>query len=1536
MTFNGLPSKQGLYDPAYERDACGIGFIANIKGEKSNGIVSQALEILCRLKHRGGQGSDPSTGDGAGILTQIPHDLLVKECFKEGIALPEAGSYGVGMVFLPQTEVSRAVYEQLVERIAEEEGQVVLGWRTVPVDDTVMGKSARAAKPYIRQVFIAAASDFNYSDELAFERKLYLLRKRIEFEASRMDLPAADKLYFTSLSSKTIVFKGLLLPEHLSAFYQDLSHPAFESALALVHSRFSTNTFPSWERAHPYRYMIHNGEINTIKGNVNWMRAREGACESEYFESMDKIRPIIDESGSDSSMFDNVLEFLMLTGRSMSHSVMMMISEPWEKDESMNDQKKAFYEYHSSSMEPWDGPAAVAFTDGKQIGAVLDRNGLRPARYYVTKDDRIIMSSEVGVIDIEPENIVRKDRLRPGQMLLVDTEQGRIVPDREIKQQIAEALPYRDWIKDTIIYMDQLENYSSGDHELNSESVSRLQYVFGYTYEELNKVLVPLALRGEDPTGSMGYDAPLAVLSKKPQLLYSYFKQMFAQVTNPPIDAFLEEMIVSVESLIGPEIPLLQPNKKPENLQRIRLKTPILSNEDLASIKNNREKYLKVASLSMLFPAKDKDQQGMEDALQHLLTEADLAMANGAALLILTDRGVDENLAPIPALLSVSALHNHLIERGTRTKVSLIVESGEPREVHHMAMLLSYGVDAINPYLALDSIHRMQVNGQLTIEGTSESISYEELVYNYTSGVTKGILKVISKMGISTIQSYIGAQICEVVGIRQDVVDRYFPSTPTRIGGVGLEVIATETLIRHRKAYASPGGREELLESGDDFQWRHDGEEHLFNPQTIHTLQHACRQNDYSLFKRYTTLIDEETLTSNNLRGLLEFADRQSIPIEDVEPIESIMKRFKSGAMSYGSISQEAHEALAIAMNRIGAKSNSGEGGEDSTRFTPDENGDLRNSAIKQVASGRFGVTSNYLINASEIQIKMAQGAKPGEGGQLPARKVYPWIAKARGSTPGVELISPPPHHDIYSIEDLAELIYDLKNANPAARINVKLVSEAGVGTIAAGVAKARADVILISGYDGGTGAASRTSIKNAGMPWEIGLAEAHQTLVLNGLRNRVTLETDGKLMTGRDVVIAALLGAEEYGFATVPLVVMGCVMMRVCHMDTCPVGIATQNPELRAKFKGEPEHIVSFMKFIAQDVREWLAKLGFRSINELVGRTDILKTKQVADHWKAAGVDLSPLLYQPDMGLWEGVQHKEMQDHELEQTLDMKKLIGLTEAALEYQQKVHLTLPIQNTNRAVGTILGSKVTMRYGAEGLPEDTIRVDFKGTAGQSFGAFVPKGMTFTLEGDANDHVGKGLSGGKIAIYPPAKSSFIPEKNIIIGNVALFGATSGEAYIRGVAGERFCVRNSGANVVVEGVGNHGCEYMTGGRVVVLGEIGKNFAAGMSGGIAYVFADSMETVKAHCNLKMVLLEPLKDREEIQIVRQMIEDHVHYTGSSHAQKILNQWERNLKHFIRIVPTDYKQMLKAIERFRQSGVPNEEALLAAFQERKNA
>ncbi|MBU5442336.1 glutamate synthase large subunit [Paenibacillus sp. MSJ-34] len=1526
MALHRVPERQGLYDPIFERDACGIGFLANMKGEQTHSIVSQALDILYRLKHRGGQGADPESGDGAGILTQLPHRLLDGEFKKQGLQLPEAGRYGVGMVFLPQREAVRLQCEQMMERIIGEEGQVLLGWRTVPTDDGVLGQSARATKPFIRQVIVAPPMDNCVEDELAFERKLYLIRRRIENGISAAGILGAEKFYIASFSSKTIVYKGLLLPEQLSSFYTDLRDPAYESALALVHSRFSTNTFPSWERAHPNRYMIHNGEINTIKGNVNWMRAREKSCQSPYFEQLSAIRPIIDDSGSDSSMMDNAFEFLLMSGRSIAHAAMMMIPEPWLKDKQMSDEKRAFYEYHSCLMEPWDGPAAIAFTDGKRIGACLDRNGLRPARYYVTSDDTIVLSSEVGVIDIPAENIVRKDRLRPGQMLLVDTVQGRIVPDDEIKREMAEAYPYRSWLNEHLVDLRQRSNGPDRagifSRPSDKQNLLQLQRVFGFSFEELNKMLKPLAEWGEDPVGSMGYDAPLAVLSKKPQLLYNYFKQMFAQVTNPPIDAFLEEMITSVETTIGPEYNLLETD--PRNCRKIRLKSPVLSDREMAVIRDNRIEGFRAVTLRTLFTASEGS-EGLEQALQALFEAADQAIAEGASLLVLSDRGVNGQMAPIPALLASAGLHHHLIRQGTRTQASILVQSGEPREVHHMAALLSYGANAVHPYLAFESIAGMIDRGAL------EGVTFEQAANNYVYGVTKGILKVISKMGISTVQSYIGAQIFEAIGIDSSVIDRYFTWTPSRVGGIDMAVIAQETLERHRKAYAVGGGST-ALEAGDDMQWRKDGEEHLFSPQTIHTLQQACWQNDYELFKRYSRSVDEQAKSRATLRGLLEFAsNRSSVPLEEVEPIESIMRRFKTGAMSFGSISREAHEALAIAMNRIGGRSNSGEGGEDPDRFTADGNGELRNSAIKQVASGRFGVSSHYLMSADEIQIKMAQGAKPGEGGQLPAHKVYPWIAKARGSTPGVELISPPPHHDIYSIEDLAELIFDVRNANPKARINVKLVSEAGVGTIAAGVAKAQADVILISGYDGGTGAASRTSIKHAGMPWEIGLAEAQQTLALNGLRGRVTLETDGKLMSGRDVVIAALLGAEEFGFSTVPLVVLGCIMMRVCHLDTCPVGIATQNPDLRRKFKGDPDHIVHFMQFIAAEAREWMAELGFRTMDEMIGRTDMLQAKNAAEHWKAHGLDLSALLHRPEGGTR---SDKVTLDRGLGETLDAQKLIPLCRNALERKEQVQVSLPIGNADRSAGTMLGSEVTRRYGAEGLPEDTIRIRFAGSAGQSFGAFVPKGVTLLLEGDANDYVGKGLSGGTIAVYPPERASFKAEDNVIIGNTALYGATAGEAYIRGIAGERFCVRNSGANVVVEGVGNHGCEYMTGGHVVVLGAIGQNFAAGMSGGIAYVLGQGEEplrSVESRCNVQKVLLEPLADEKEIAKVRSMIERHAKYTRSSFAESILRDWDAAARRFVRIVPKEYKRVMEEIERFKETG-KTDMALLAATQD----
>ncbi len=1517
--LNGLPAKQGLYDPQFEHDACGIGFVANIKGKQSNEIVHQALTILANLDHRGGQGSETNTGDGAGILMQIPHSFLKKECAKENISLPAAGEYGAGMLFLPPDACQRGKCEQILETIIKEEGQTLLGWRTVPANNSSLGKTAKSVQPFIRQVFIAPNPEIK--DNLAFERKLYVIRKRAKKAIRHSGLEGGEYFYFASLSTRTIVYKGMLTPEQVDAFYLDLQDPTIETALALVHSRFSTNTFPSWERAHPYRYLIHNGEINTVRGNVNWMHSRQAMCESELFgDDHGKILPVIDQDGSDSGMFDNCLEFMFLAGRSLPHAAMMMIPEPWSNHESMSPEKKAFYEYHSCLMEPWDGPAAIAFTDGKIIGAVLDRNGLRPARYYVTKDDLIIMASEVGVLDVPPEDVVLKERLRPGRMLLVDTEEGRIVSDEELKQKIAAGHPYRQWLDEHLISLDDLPDAPEAP-KLDRHTILERQQVFGYTFEDLNSTLEPMALNGIEPTGSMGHDAPLAVLSNKPRLLYDYFKQLFAQVTNPPIDAIREEIITGVETNLGPEKNLIKP--EPDSSRQIKIKTPVLSNEELAKIRHINREGCKAVTLPILFQASEGS-KGMQKAMENLCRAADLAISGGFNYLILSDRGIDTNKAPIPALLALSGLNHHLIREGTRTKVSLILESGEPREVHHFALLLGYGAGAVNPYLVFESLKDMINRGMLT------DITYKQAVKNYIKAATKGVVKVLSKMGISTIQSYRGAQIFEAIGIDRSVIDKYFTWTPSRVGGIGLDVIAREALIKHERAFSAQEGRDKTLDSGSDFLWRRNGEYHMFNPETIHTLQEACRNNDYSLFKKYSAMLNDQTQQHSTLRGLLEFkAKRQPVPIEEVESVESICKRFKTGAMSFGSISKEAHEALAIAMNRIGGRSNTGEGGEDPGRFSPDANGNLRRSSIKQVASGRFGVTSNYLVNADEIQIKMAQGAKPGEGGQLPGRKVYPWVAAVRHSTPGVELISPPPHHDIYSIEDLAELIHDLKNANPQARINVKLVSEIGVGTVAAGVAKGRADVVLISGYDGGTGASPRTSIKHAGLPWELGLAETHQTLVLNNLRDRIRVETDGKLMTGRDVIIATLLGAEEYGFATAPLVVLGCVMMRVCHLDTCPVGVATQNPELRKNFKGDPEHVANFMRFIAREMREIMAQLGFRSINEMVGRTDILEADKAVDHWKAKGLDLSALLYQPEVPESVGRYCQTAQDHGLDKSLDRQQLLEICRPALESKEPVEASLPICNTNRVVGTILGSEVTRRYGEEGLPEDTISLHFRGSAGQSFGAFVPKGITLTLEGDSNDYIGKGLSGGKLIVYPSLNATFVPEENILIGNVALYGATSGEAYFRGVAGERFCVRNSGARAVVEGVGDHGCEYMTGGRVVVLGTTGRNFAAGMSGGIAYVL-DEDGTFPGRCNKDMVLLEALENPQEIEEVKAMIERHVHYTGSLLAQRILDRWDTKLPKFVRVIPKDFKRITEAIEQAYQSGLRGDEALLAAF------
>ncbi len=1521
----GFPRKQGLYDPQFEHDACGIGFVANVKGEKSNAIVRQALTAVKNLTHRGARGAEPNTGDGAGILLQTPHAFLQRACDEAGIDLPPFGEYGVGMVFLPPDPDLRQNCEQRFEEIIREEGQRLLGWRTVPTNNASLGKTALSCEPFVRQVFIGRNPTIQ--DDMAFERKLYVIRKRAENAVRYSGIKGCDSFYLASLSYRTVVYKGMLTAEQLEEYYPDLLDPAMEAAIALFHSRFSTNTFPSWERAHPYRYMIHNGEINTLRGNINWMHARESMLVSELFgDDLPKLLPIIHADGSDSAMFDNCLEFLTLGGRSLPHAVMMMIPEPWSNHESMSDEKKAFYEYHSCLMEPWDGPASIAFTDGTVVGAVLDRNGLRPSRYYVTRDDLVVMASEVGVLDIPPDRVLHKGRLQPGRMFLVDTAEGRIVGDEELKHRMATEHPYRLWLDEHLVPLEDLpEPPPTWEREPAYQTLLQRQQAFGYTFEELRIILGPMAKNGVEPVGSMGNDTPLAVLSDRPQLLYNYFKQLFAQVTNPPIDSIREEIITATETMLGSERNLLVP--EPEDCRQIKLQHPILTNDELEKIRHVDLPGFKPATLPILFEP-GEDGPGLERAMDELCRQASRAISDGTNILILSDRDVDPENAPIPALLAVAGLHHHLIREGTRTKVSLVLESGEPREVHHFSLLIGYGADAINPYLAYETLEDMIWQGMLT------DITPEKALKNYIKAAVKGVVKTMSKMGISTIQSYRGAQIFEALGLNQDVIDRYFTWTPSRVGGVGIDVIAKEAQMRHARAFPDRQTNGRTLDVGGQYQWRRDGEYHLFNPETIHKLQVACRTNDYEVYKEYAELINNQSKHLATLRGLLELKlAPEPIPLEEVEPVESICRRFKTGAMSYGSISQETHESLAIAMNRIGGKSNSGEGGEDPVRYIPLPNGDSLSSAIKQVASGRFGVTSEYLVNAQELQIKMAQGAKPGEGGQLPGRKVYPWIAKVRHSTPGVGLISPPPHHDIYSIEDLAELIHDLKNANEHARINVKLVSEVGVGTIAAGVAKGHADVVLISGYDGGTGASPQSSIKHAGLPWELGVAETHQTLLLNNLRSRIVVETDGQMKTGRDVVIAALLGAEEFGFATAPLVTLGCVMMRVCHLDTCPVGVATQNPELRKKFTGKPEYVVNFMHFVAQEMREWMAKLGFRTVDEMIGRVDKLDVRKAADHWKAKGLDYSNILYQPDVPPDVGRYCQVPQDHGIDKTFDKQVLLDLCKPALERGEPVRATLPIRNIHRVVGTILGSEVSRRYGGEGLPEDTIRLHFKGSAGQSFGAFVPRGITLILEGDSNDYIGKGLSGGKIIVYPPEGSTFVPEENIIIGNVAFYGATSGEAYIRGMAGERFCVRNSGVHAVVEAVGDHGCEYMTGGRVVVIGPTGRNFAAGMSGGIAYVL-DEAGDFHTRCNQDMVHLERLEDEEEIKEVESMILQHARYTDSDVAWRVLALWDELVPKFVKVFPKDYKRMLEAIERVRAAGLSGEEAIMIAFEENK--
>ncbi|MBI2166970.1 MAG: glutamate synthase large subunit [Candidatus Omnitrophica bacterium] len=1521
MNDTNRPAKQGLYDPWYEHDSCGVGFVVDVQGRKSHPIVQQALEVLLNLRHRGACGCEANTGDGAGILLQIPHAFLKDAALKSGVKLPSPKEYGVGMVYLPPDAEERRGCEKLFEEIIREEGQHFLGWRTVATDDALLGNTAKACEPVVRQIFIGRSSKI--LEDPAFERKLYVIRRRAENTIRYSGMKGGRYFYISSLSYKTIVYKGMLMSAQVVPFYRELEDPAVETALALVHSRFSTNTFPSWDRAHPYRYIAHNGEINTLRGNLNWMHARQALCETELFgDDIKKLLPVILPDGSDSAMFDNCLEFLVLAGRPLPHAVMMMIPEPWSNHESMSDEKKAFYEFHSSLMEPWDGPASIAFTDGVKIGAVLDRNGLRPSRYYVTKDGLVIMASEVGVLDVPPERVLQKGRLQPGRMFLIDTEEGRIVADEELKHKISSAEPYRLWLNDNLVSLEKLPE-APHVHEPDHRTVLARQQAFGYTFEDLKIIMAPMGKDGVEPVGSMGTDTPLAVLSNKPQLLYNYFKQLFAQVTNPPIDCIREEIITSTETTIGSEQNLLEPT--PQSCRQIKLKSPVLTNEEFEKLRHVQHRDFKSVTLSILYKVSEGG-KGLERSLEELFKKASQAIRKGTNIIVLSDRGIDREHAAIPALLAVSGLHHHLIREGTRTRVGLVLESGEPREVHHFALLIGYGCGAVNPYLAFETLDDMIRQGIL------KDIDHKTAVKNYAKAIAKGVVKTMSKMGISTIQSYRGAQIFEAIGLNHSVIDKYFTWTASRVEGIGLEELAEEVRKRHEHAFPERSVNGRTLDPGGQYQWRRDGEYHLFNPETVHKLQLAARTANYKVFKEYSEAVNNHNTHYCTLRGLLDFKFAgKPVPIEEVEPVESIVKRFKTGAMSYGSISQEAHESLAIAMNRIGGKSNTGEGGEDPNRYQLDPNGDSRNSAIKQVASGRFGVTSLYLVNARELQIKMAQGAKPGEGGQLPGQKVYPWIAKVRYSTPGVGLISPPPHHDIYSIEDLAELIHDLKNSNQNARISVKLVAEVGVGTIAAGVAKAHADVVLISGHDGGTGASPQSSIKHAGIPWELGLAETHQTLVLNNLRSRIAVETDGQLKTGRDVVIAALLGAEEFGFATAPLVTLGCIMMRVCHLNTCPVGVATQDPELRKKFTGDPAHAVNFMKFIAQEARELMAQLGFRTVNEMVGRTDRLDAEKAVEHWKARGLDFSAILYQPKAAPDVGRYCQIPQDHGLAKALDHTTLLKICESALTRGEKVEASLPIRNTNRVVGTIVGSELTLRHGPAGLPDDTIHLCFKGSAGQSFGAFIPKGMTLELEGDSNDYIGKGLSGGKIIVYPSKDATFVPEENIIVGNVAFYGATAGEAYIHGMAGERFCVRNSGVNAVVDAVGDHGCEYMTGGRVVVLGPTGRNFAAGMSGGVAYVL-DTAGTFPPLCNKQMVELGRLEDREEIEIVRGMIERHVQTTASGRARQILNLWDEMVSKFVKVLPKDYKRVLQALERVKSAGLGGEEAIMAAFEE----
>jgi len=1496
MTRHGLPPRQGLYDPAHERDACGVGFVANIRGEKSHDLVHQGIQVLEKLEHRGACGCDPETGDGAGILIQLPDRFLRKEATKLGIELPAPGRYASGMIFLAQEDATRQQQEALFEEIVALEGQRLLGWRDVPVHPERIGRIAREAMPVIRQVFVAAAADL---DEDGFDRKLYVIRRVFENRVRRLEAFC----YVPSLSPRTFVFTGMLMAGQIEPFYPDLTDPAVDSAIALVHSRYSTNTFPTWDLAQPFRYMAHNGEINTLKGNRSYMRAREGTLRSELFGEADlkKLYPIMKEEASDSAQFDNVLEFLRLAGRELPEAILMMIPEAWENHAEMDEERRAFYEYHSFLMEPWDGPASIAFTDGRKIGAVLDRNGLRPSRWIVTKDGLVVMASEVGVLEVAPERVLRKGRLQPGRIFFVDLEAGRIVEDEEVKSRYVAKRPYQEWVETRRVVLDDLPSVEvPAKRRANPELRFALQQVFGYTSEDLKFLIAPMVADGKWAIGSMGNDEALACLSDRPRMLYHYFKQLFAQVTNPAMDSINEGTVMSLYSTLGSEKNLLE--ETPEHARILRCNRPILTNEELERIRGIALPGFVSRTLPALFKVGEGG-DGLRGALDSLCREAESAVRAGANLLILSDRGVSPDEAPIPMLLATGAVHHHLVREGLRTQCGLICETAEARDVAHFALLLGYGAGAINPYLAFETIAELVEDG-IYVPATVDLVKGTK---NYLKACDKGLLKTMAKMGISTLQSYRGAQIFEAVGLDRDLVSRCFAGTASRVSGVGYDVIARECAMRHERAFAEDGWVYPELDPGGLYQWRRRGERHTFNPDSISRLQHAVRQDSFETFREFSKAADDDAERLCTLRGLFRFRfAEQPIPLEEVEPAEEIVKRFCTGAMSYGSISLNAHETLAIAMNRIGGKSNTGEGGEDPRRFTADPSGDLRRSAIKQVASGRFGVTSWYLVNADEIQIKIAQGAKPGEGGELPGHKVDDAIARTRHSTPGVGLISPPPHHDIYSIEDLAQLIYDLKNANRQARISVKLVAETGVGTIAAGVAKGKADGVLISGHDGGTGASPLASIKYAGLPWEIGLAETQQTLVLNDLRGRIRVQTDGGLKTGRDVAIAALLGADEYGFSTAPLVALGCILMRVCHLNTCPVGIATQNPVLRERFAGLPEHVVRYFFFVADELREYMARLGFRTIEEMIGRADRLYVDGAVQHWKARGLDFSELLHRPDVP--HAIRHCEQQDHRLDDVLDIR-LLQLAKPALESGERVEVQLPIRNTDRTVGTILGSEVSRGHGEQGLPDDTIVLRFSGSAGQSLGAFAPRGITIQVDGDTNDYCGKGLSGGRIVVRVPAGAGFDPAENVITGNVALYGATAGEAYFQGVAGERFCVRNSGAQAVVEGVGDHGCEYMTGGHVVVLGRTGRNFGAGMSGGFAYIL-DLDGTFPSRVNAERVDLEPLTPEDE-QVIQRMVRRHFEYTRSERAEEVLRKWNDFAPKFIKVFPRDLKLALDA-------------------------